>query len=181
MALTVDIHKDYEHVKVKANVPNAFSPIVELTIPSGRVYRIQEGIFLTLKLYKDAGVEIVPHSEVYLGWKPVIEETVFQTGRIMHYGIFRRIPIDQQENVETVARRRIEFGGQEIARVERGDKSIITGLTSDFKILLMLKSPDTVNWALPESEFSFDAIVLTELEWKAEMAARQPYIAGGAQ
>ena len=168
---TENIHQNYQYIVTTANVPHADSPIATLTIPAGRVYRIQEGIPLVLKLFTAAGVEIARDSDVYLAWQPPVGKTIYQAGRTMNYGIFRRISIADQENVETTARRRIEFDAEEIARAERGEISLITGLTSDYKILLMLKSADTVDWAQPGSEFNFDAIVLTEGEWQAERRA----------
>ena len=46
--------------------------------------------------------------------------------------------------------------------------SIISGLPSDHKVLLMLNSPDVVDWTQPGSEFNFDMNLLTEEEFRAE-------------
>ena len=168
-----NIHQNYEHVTTKANIANADSPIAVLSIPAGRVYRMQDGIPLLLKLVKSDGAEISRDSDVFIAWQAPIGKTTYQAGRTMNYGIFRRISITDQENIETQARRLIEFDDEEIARAERGEVSLLSGLTSDYKVLLMLKSSDVVDWAQATCEFNFDMLVLTEDEFLAEQSATE--------
>ena len=163
-----NIHQNYDYVTTAANIANADSPIVTLLIPAGRVYRMQDGIPLVLKLVKSDGAEITRASEVFVGWQAPIGKTIYQAGRTMNYGIFRRITIAEQENINTQARRLIEFDDEEIARAQRGEVSLITGLTSDYKIVLLLKSADVIDWTQAACEFNFDMIVLTEDEFLAE-------------
>jgi len=167
-----NIHQNYAYVVTSANVPNADSPIAILTIPAGRVYRLQDGVPLVLKLVTSAPAEISRASEVYLAWQAPVGKDIHQAGRTMNYGIFRRIAIADQENINTQARRLIEFADEEIARAQRGEESIITGLTSDYKIILMLKSADTVDPTQGTFEFNFDAIVLTEQEYLLEKTGK---------
>jgi len=167
-----NIHQNYPYVTTMNNVANADSPIVILTIPAGRVYRIQDGTPLVLKLVKSDGTEISRASEVYLAWQAPVGKDIRQAGRVMNYGIFRRISLADQENINTQARRLIEFDDEEIARAQRGEESLITGLTSDYKIMLMLKSADTIDVTNAGFEFNFDAIVLTEQEYLAEKTGK---------
>jgi len=160
-----NIHQNYSYVTTQANIANADSPIAILTVPAGRVYRLQDGTPLVLKLVKSDGTEISRSSEVYIAWQSPVGKNLHQAGRTMNYGIFRRISISDQENINTQARRLIEFDDEEIERAQQGKTSLITGLTSDYKILLMLKSPDVVDWTQAGCEFNFDAIVLTEQEF----------------
>jgi len=163
-----NIHQNYAYVTTAANVANADSPIATLLIPAGRVYRMQDGIPLVLKLVTSAPAEISRVSEVFIAWQAPVGKTTYQAGRTMNYGIFRRIAIAEQENINTQARRLIEFDDEEIARAQRGEVSLLTGLTSDYKILLMLKSADVVDWTQATAEFNFDMIVLTEDEFLTE-------------
>ena len=163
-----NIHQNYAYVTTAANVADADSTIATLLIPAGRVYRMQDGIPLVLKLVTSAGTEISRASEVFVGWQAPVGKTVYQAGRTMNYGIFRRISIADQENINTQARRLIEFDDEEIARAQRGEVSLITGLTSDYKVLVMLKSADVVDWTQAATEFNLDCIVLTEDEFLAE-------------
>ena len=165
-----NIHQNYTYITTTANVANADSPIATLLVPAGRVYRMQDGVPLTLKLVTSAPAEISRASEVFIAWQAPVGKTTYQAGRTMNYGIFRRITIAEQENINTQARRLIEFDDEEIARAQRGEVSLITGLTSDYKILLMLKSADVVDWSQSICEFNFDCIVLTEDEFLAEGA-----------
>ncbi len=163
-----NIHQNYPHVITRANIAGADSVIAELRIPAGRIYRMQDGTPLVLKLLTAAGVEIPRDSEVYLGWQAPVGKTIHQAGRTMNYGIFRRISIAEQENINTQARRLIEFDDEEINRAARGELSLITGLTSDYRILLLLRSASIVDWVQASTEFNFDAFVLTEAEFLNE-------------
>lgn len=163
-----NIHQNYAFIRTAPNVAHADSVIATLLIPAGRVYRMQDGAPLVLKLMRSDGVEIVRASEVYLAWQAPVGKTIYQAGRTMNYGIFRRITISEQENINTQARRIVEFDNEELARAQRGEMSLITGLTSDYRVLLMLRSPEVVDWAQPTTEFNFDMTVLTEEEFLAE-------------
>ena len=163
-----NIHQNYEYIEKKVNVANADSPIAVLKIPAGRVYRMQDGIPLVLKLVTSAPAEISRDSDVYIAWQGPVGKTIYQAGRTMNYGIFRRISISDQENINTQARRLIEFDDEEIDRAQSGEVSLLTGLTSDYKVLLMLKSADTIDWTQADCEFNFDMLVLTEEEFVAE-------------
>lgn len=165
-----NIHQDYPFIVRTPNIANADSVIASLTVPAGRAFRMLDGTPLTLKLFTAGGTEISRASEVFLAWQEPVGKTLNQAGRTMNYGIFRRLTIGSQEDVNTQARRLIEFDDEEISRTKRGDTSIITGLTSDYKIMLMLRSPDVVDWAQAGTEFNFDLIVLTESEFLAEKA-----------
>ena len=164
---TENINKYHPDVTTTANVANVFSEIVALTIPAGKVYRVKNATPLLLKLVTSGGTEISPASLVYLGWKDPISETVIQCGRIMDYGIFARLTASQQEDVNTQARRLITFDSEEIARAEAGKISIITGLPQNYKIVLMLKSAQVVDWTQTGSIFNFDAEVMSEEEFLA--------------
>ena len=170
---TENIHQDYEYITTQANIANADTPIAILTIPAGRVYRMLDGTALVLKLATSAGVEISRNSDVYIAWQDPVTKNIRQAGRVMNYGIFRRIPIEEQENINTQARRIIRFDTEEIARAEAGEISLITGLGSDYKVLLYLKSPDVVDWTQPISEFNFDMIVETEAEAAARVGVEE--------
>ncbi|MBT9175678.1 MAG: hypothetical protein DDT22_01362 [candidate division WS2 bacterium] len=168
-----NIHQGYAFVTLTPNIAHADSVIATLLVPAGRVFRMQDATPLVLKLVRSDGVEISRASEIFLAWQPPVGKTIYQAGRTMNYGIFRRIPITEQENINTQARRLIEFDDEEIARAQRGEASLITGLTSDHRVLLMLRSPDVVDWANPASEFNFDMIVLTEGEFLAEKGVEE--------
>jgi len=163
-----NIHQNYAFVSTTPNIAGADSVIASLTVPAGRAYRMQDGNPLVLKLVDGAGNEIDRSAEIWIGWQGPVGKNISQAGRTMNYGIFRRISITEQENINTQARRLIEFDDEEIARAQRGEVSLITGLTSDYKVLLMLRSPQVVNWANPGCEFNFDMVVLTEDEFLAE-------------
>lgn len=165
-----NIHQNYAFVTNTPNVAGADSAISTLVIPAGRVFRMQDGIPLVLKLFTSAGVEIGRDAEVYLAWQAPVGKTINQAGRTMNYGIFRRISVAEQENINTQARRLIEFDDEEIARAQRGEISLITGLTSDFRVLLMVRAAQVVDWTHPGTEFNFDMVVLTEQEYLAEKA-----------
>lgn len=165
---TENIHETHAHIVRRANAVNVNDVIATLTVPAGRVFRINEGIPLLLKLFTSAGVEISRASKVFLAWQEPVGEAFHQAGTTMNYGIFRRISVAEQANIQTQARRVIEFDDEERARAERGDVSIISGLPSDHKVLLMLNSPDVVDWTQPGSEFNFDMNLLTEEEFRAE-------------
>lgn len=167
---TENIHQNYAFVTRTANIAGADSPIATLTVPAGRVFRMSDGNPLVLKLLTSAGVEISRASEVFLGWQAPVGKTIHQAGRTMNYGIFRRITIAEQENINTQARRMIEFDDEEVQRAQRGETSLVTGLTSDHKIILMLNSPDVIDWAQAGTEFNFDMTVLTEQEFLSERA-----------
>jgi hypothetical protein len=167
-----NIHQNYPYITTQANVANSASPIAILTIPAGRVYKMQDGTPLVLKLYTSGGAEISRNSKVWIAWQPPVGETKYQAGRTMNYGIFRRISITDQENINTEARRLIEFDDEEIARAQRGEISLITGLTADYKIILMLESADTVDWTQSGCEFNFDLFVMTEQEYLAQRTGK---------
>lgn len=165
---TENINQSYSYVTNTDNVPNADSPVATLKIPAGQVYRLQNGVPLILKLYNTTGNEINNASEVYLAWQAPVGKTIFQAGRTMNYGIFARISLADQENIDTQGRRLIEFDDDEIARAAAGKESILTGLTSDYKIMLMVNSSDTVDVSNANYQFNFDAKVLTEQEFDQE-------------
>ena len=167
-----NIHQAYQYVTGADTIANADTPLFTLLIPAGRVYRVQNGTPLVLKAADINGTTELPvSSEVYLAWQDPISKEIHQAGRVMNYGIFARISLADQENINTQARRLIEFSDDEIARAARGEESIITGLTADYKIFLMVKSADVCDYDAATAYgtvFNFDAIVLTEAEYLAE-------------
>ena len=168
-----NIDQNYAHVVTTPNIANADTPIATLTIPAGRVYRMENKTPLVLKLFTTAGVEISSPSKVYIVWQAPLSKTIYQVGRTISYHTFRRITItEQKKNINTQARRLIEFDDEEIARAERGEVSPITGLTSGYKVMLMLNSPDTVDWTQADCKFNFNMIVLTEQEYLEEKRGR---------
>ena len=168
-----NIHQDYTYITRKANTPGVFNPIVVLEIPGSTVFRMENETPLVLKLYKSDGSEISSASEVCLCWissnvdNKIIHYTREEVmdnehcSNILNYGVFRRIPIGEQENINTQVCRLIRFNG--------GETSILTGLLSDCKVLLMLRSDDVVDWGQTDCEFNFNMIVLTETEYKKEI------------
>lgn len=168
-----NINESYQYVAMTANVPNSASPVATLTVPAGRVYRVQNGTPLILKLYDASASEIPSSSTVYLGWQAPVGQTLYQAGNSMNYGIFQRIALSDQENIDTQGRRLIQFDDEEIARAQSGAISIITGLPQSYKIMLMVNSTDTVDVQTSSSTaFNFDAIVLTEQEFIAQKTGK---------
>lgn len=161
------LHKNHPYVSVSPNVANAWSVIATLTVPAGRVYRLLEGTPLVLKL-STSSTEISGASQLYLGWKAPVGETIYQIGKTMPYMIFRNISLENQYSVETISRRVIEFDSEELERASRGEVSVITGLTADYKLVLVLNSPDVVDWTNANSDFLIEVQVLTEQEFSRE-------------
>lgn len=167
-----NINESYTYVTNTNSVPNAASPVATLTVPAGRVYRVQNGTPLILKLYDASGNEIPSSSTVYLAWQAPVGNTIYQAGNAMNYGIFQRITIANQENIDTQGRRLIQFDDEEIARAQSGAISIITGLPANYTIMLMVVSTDTVDVAYATYAFNYDAIVLTEQEFIAQKTGK---------
>jgi hypothetical protein len=167
------IHQNYAYVTTQVNIPNADSPIAILTIPAGRIYRLAHETPLVLKLYTSDGNEISRSSKVYLAWQAPVGETKYQVGRTLIYGVFRDLSIDQQYDVNTQARRMIEITDEEIVRFQNRQENLIDGLGADYKVLLILNSPDEVDWTQPGSQFNFDMYVLTVQEFEAEKKGRK--------
>jgi hypothetical protein len=90
----------------------------------------------------------------------------------MYYGLFRSLTIAQQQDINTQARRLIEFTDEELARFQTGQMSIISGLTADYKVLLILNSPDVVSWSEAGTEFNFDMLLLSEQEFLVEKTGK---------
>lgn len=166
------LHKNHPYVTVSSNVPNADSIIAKLTVPAGRVYKVADLTPLVLKLAKSDGAEISANSELYLGWQDPVSPEIHKIGGVFLYEIFRNISLSDQFNVETSGVRTIQFDSEEMARAARGEICAATGLTSDYKLVLVLKSADTVDWTQTNSTFSFEVTVLTEQEYEAEKRAR---------
>jgi hypothetical protein len=167
------IHQNYAYVTKQANIANADSPIAILTIPAGRVYRLAQETPLVLKLYTSGGTEISRSSKVYLAWQAPVGETKYQVGRTLIYGVFRDLSIDQQYDINTQASRMIEITDEEIVRFQNRQENLIDGLGADYKILLMLNSPDVVDWTQANAQFRFDMLVLTVQEFEAEKKGRK--------
>lgn len=163
-----NINESYQYVTTQNTVPNAASPVATLTVPAGRVYKVQNGTPLILKLYDASANEIPVSSTVWLSWQAPVGQTIYQAGNAMNYGIFQRIAISSQEDINTQGRRLIQFDDEEIARAASGQISIITGLPANYQILLMVLSTDTVAVSQANFAFNFDALVLTEQEYIAQ-------------
>jgi len=167
------IHQNYSYVTKQANVANADSPIAILTIPAGRIYRLAHETPLVLKLYTSGGTEISRASKVYLAWQAPVGETKYQVGRTMTYGVFADLSVDQQYDINTQAKRMIEITDEEIVRYQNRQENLIDGLGADYKILLMLNSPDVVSWTQSGTQFNFDVFVLTAQEFEGEKKGRK--------
>jgi hypothetical protein len=89
------------------------------------------------------------------------------------YGVFRDLSIDQQYDINTQARRMIEITDEEIVRFQNRQENLIDGLGADYKVLLMLNSPDVVDWTQAGSQFNFDMYVLTVQESEAEKKGKK--------
>jgi len=167
-----NINESYQYVTTQNTVPNAASPVATLTVPAGRVYRVQNGTPLILKLYDASANEIPISSTVWLAWMAPVGQTIYQAGNSMNYGIFQRISISLQEDINTQGRRLIQFDDEEIARAQSGQVSIITGLPANYQIMLMVLSTDTVAVNQANFAFNYDAIVLTEQEFIAQKTGK---------
>jgi hypothetical protein len=167
-----NIHQNYAYITTASNTAGVDSIIATLTIPAGKIFRMQDGTPLVLKLYTSAGAEISRNSKVYLAWQAPVGETKYQIGRTMYYGLFRSLTVSQQQDINTQARRLIEFTDEELARFQSGQMSIISGLTADYKVLMILNSPDVVDWTQSGTEFNFDMLVLSEQEFLAEKTGK---------
>lgn len=168
--MRLNIHPFSDGVTRVANRVDANTPVATLTIPSGLVYRLKDGTPLVLKLFGAGGVELPREALVFLSWQYPVGESLIQSGMTMDYGTFRRISIADQANIHTREGRLIRFDDEEIARAERGDLSIITGLPSGYRIQLMVRSSMAVDWTQAANEFSFEAEILTREEFLAEQA-----------
>jgi hypothetical protein len=175
---TENISNSYEYVTNTDTIANAWSPVATLLIPAGRVFRVQDGTPLLLKLYDNTGTELTGSADVYLGWQGPVGQTVYQAGRTMNYGIFARITAADQENINTQGRRLITFDSDEIARAQRGDESLISGLSADYKIILFVKGPTAVDVTQANYQFNFDAVVLTDQEYLAAKTGKSLQVLG---
>ena len=158
----VNIHQNYTYITRKINTPGVFSPIAILKIPGSTVFRMENETPLVLKLYKSDGEEISEASEICFCWISPDEEQLLcyntieevwdneQCSDILNYGTFKSIPIGDQENINTQARRLIRF--------DKKASILTSGLSPGCKLLLMLRSPDIIDWE--RSEFNFDIFVL---------------------
>lgn len=162
---TDNINQTYEYVTNTDTIANAASPVATLDIPAGRVYQIKDGTPLILKMYDASGNELPSSANVWLAWQGPVGKTTYQAGRTMNYGIFARITAADQEDINTQGRRLIRFDSDEVARAQRGEESIITGLTADYKIILMVESTVAVDVTQVDYQFNFDAVVLTQQEF----------------
>ena len=161
----VDIHPEYNQyyarITTMANTPCVFSPIAVLEILGSTLfYRIENETPLVLKLYKSDGKEISGHSKICLCGIPpyytreemmnndIIDNKKYCSG-ILSYRVFERISIGDQEKNETRARRLIRF--------DKEADILTPGLSPGCKLLLMLCSPDIIDWE--RSEFNFDMYV----------------------
>ena len=169
---TENISNSYSYVTNTDSIANADSAFATLTIPSGRVYRVQAGTPLILKLYDNTGTELTGSANVWLAWQAPVGKTTFQAGRTMNYGVFARITAANQEDINTQGRRVIEFDGDELQRAQSGGESIITGLTADYKIMLMVNGPTACDVTQANYQFNFDAVVLTETEYYQEKTGK---------
>jgi len=160
------IHQSYAYVSKQANIANADSVIATLTIPAGRYYKLAHETPLVLKLFKSDGNEIARSSRVWLAWQAPVGETKYQVGRTMIYGVFRDLSIDQQYDYNTQEKRMIEITDEEIQRYKNRQENLIDGLGADYKVLLVLNSPDVVDWTQANTQFSFDMFVLTTQEYE---------------
>jgi hypothetical protein len=167
------IHQNYAYVTTTSNVSGAPTPVATLTIPAGKVFRMQDGTPLVLKLYASGGTEMERSAKIYLAWQAPVGETKYQIGRTLPYGIFRDLSVANQYDINTQARRLIEFTDEEIQRFQNGQMSIISGLTADYKILLIVESTTVVDWTYAGCQFSFDMLVMSEQEFLAEKTGKR--------
>lgn len=164
------IYQKYAHIKLFANIAGAEDQsIAVLKIPENRVYKMLLNTSLILKLHTVKGREIRGESTIYIVWKPAVGEDRFQVCKKFSYEIFRVTSIEEQMN-NTDDQRLIKFTDTEIARAEKGNKSIITGLPAEHKVCLVLTSPDAVDWEHPNSRFQFKMVVMAEEEAEKEQA-----------
>jgi len=167
-----NINESYQYVANVDSVSNAASPVATLTVPAGRVYKVQNGTPLILKLYNSSAAEIPVASTVWLSWMAPVGQTIYQAGNAMNYGIFQRIAISSQEDINTQGRRLIQFDDEEIARAASGQISIITGLPSNYQIMLMVNSTVAVDVTQANYAFNFDALVMTEAEYILQVTGK---------
>ncbi len=167
-----NISQSSSNVVTSSNVPNAFTPIATLTIPAGTYYNIQDGTPLATKLYDASGNEMTASTDLYFGWQDPITETIYQAGRTMNYSIFAAITAANQQDVNTQANRTIDYGSEELDRAASGQPSLLTGLGPDYKIVIMVKSPSTIDMTYASTFFLFNAIVSTEAEHAAQMKGK---------
>jgi len=160
------IHQNYAYVATASNIANADTPIATLTIPAGRYYRLEAETPLIMKLYKSNGTQIARNSKIYLAWQASIGETKYQVGRTITYGVFSDLTIDQQYDINTQQKRMIEITDEEIVRYQNKQENLIDGLGADYKVILILNSPDVVDWTQAGTQFSFDMGVLTVQEFE---------------
>ena len=169
------IYKGQENTTTHANIAGAQTKIIEVTIPAGTVWRMEDGTALALKLYRStvgSEVEISPNTTIYLGWKDPVSPTIYFAGEVLNYGTFQGISWEEQQNVNTKEIRQIRFDTEELERAERGEVGLINGLLPDYKLLIMINSPDVVNWDLTQSRFQFDMIVQTAEEAEEALEAQ---------
>ena len=156
----VNIHQNYTYITRKINTPGVFSPIAILKIPGSTVFRMENETPLVLKLYKSKKHEISKASEICLYWIPSDEDPLPHYTRetmnnkycsnIFNYGTFERISNEDQEKNKTQTNRLIRF--------DKKASILTSGLSPGCKLLLMLRSPDIIDWE--RSEFNFDIFVL---------------------
>ena len=173
-----NITQSSQYVTLTSNVPNAYTPVARLTIPAGTYYSIQDGAPLALKLYDASGNEMTATTSVYFAWQDPIDQTIYQAGREMNYGIFAALSAASQQDVNTQANRTIDFSSGELDRAANGQPGLLNGLGPDYKILIMVKSPSTVDMSYATTSFLFNAIVATEAEHAAQMKGKGGPVTG---
>lgn len=163
----VQISNTYEYVTLSNNVANAASPIATLTVPAGTAYLMKNGTPLLVKLYDSTSTELTGATNLWIAWQAPVGKSQHQAGRTMNYGIFQRISASDQESILTQGRRLIEFDDDEIARYEAGQVSLISGLTADYQLFLMVDGPTAIDHTQANFQFSFEMYVLTTDEYEA--------------
>lgn len=163
------ITQAHGNVTVMANKSFAPTPVAILEVPGEMRFAIRDNTPLAIKLYTTGGAEIAASSKIYLDWKAVTGTDTNQIGQEMTYDVFRELTFAEQQNINTEASRLMFISGSEKERDTRGERSIISGLPTAYKIRLVVESPDIVDWVSRPSKFNFAAFSMSEIKFERKV------------